>query len=158
MQIYKATIAAPFQLQGFIDRNDIAPINVYYGAPLFTASTLYKVWDIVRPTTANGYYYRCVKAGLSSTEPTAWRSHNVTGLATFYAVNYNLFIEPAEVLTNSVWEASDGVTLTTPTYSEVSTRVVISAIPAGITSFILTNTVTKTGGFVLVKKLKLFIG
>ena len=50
------------------DKDATYPIS---SAPAWAASTSYAVGDLVEPTTANGYFYKCTTAGTSgSSEPT----------------------------------------------------------------------------------------
>ena len=148
MNIYEVDQKGPLQLPGYIDPSDATLINVFWGAPLFTVSTVYREGDICRPSVDNGYYYECTTNGKSdATEPTVWsQTSQLAGTAKFKAVPYNLFVLPGETLTASVWTSTDGATTSLPLLTDEVTTVLIDPLPVTITTFTLTNTVTKDNG------------
>jgi len=141
-------------MSGYIDPSDVTVVTIYWGAPAFATATVYHEDDICRPTTDNGYYYKCITDGVSgATEPATWsQTEQTTGTAVFEAIPYDLWVLPSEQLQTqdlelaSVWAATNDVTLTNPLNDLVATSVVVSAIPAGVTEFELTNTVRKSTG------------
>jgi hypothetical protein len=148
METYQATQKGPLIVPGYIDPNDAVTVQVYWGAPVFQASTVYRLGDVCRPTTDNGYYYECTINGeTTATEPTTWaQTTQTSGTAKFTAVAYDLFVLPSESISTSTWAASDSVTIITPTNDTVSTTIMILAVPDGVASFTLTNHVTKSNG------------
>ena len=154
MQEYLATTKGPLITVGYIDKDDTTPINVYWGAPTYVADVIYKVGDIVKPTVASGYYHKCVKTGLASTEPVWTNKKTTSGEAVFKAISYDLFVNYDEILSDSTWSVTQGVTTVNPAMEDERTSVTISAIPGGVTSFELTNQVTKSTGTILSRSFK----
>jgi len=146
MQEYLATTKGPLVTVGYIDKDDVTPINVYWGAPTYTPSIIYKVGDIVKPAVASGYYHKCVKTGLAGAEPVWTSKKTISGEATFKAISYDLFINYDEVIASSSWNVTQGVTIINEAKEDERTSVVISAIPNGVTSFELTNQIVKGSG------------
>lgn len=141
-------------MPGYLDPSDVTTVTVFWGAPVFATATVYHEDDICRPTTDNGYYYKCITDGTSgATEPATWsQTEQTSGTAVFKAMPYDLWILPSEQLQTSgenlasVWTATNEVTLTNPLNDTVATSVVISAIPEGVTEFEVTNTARKDNG------------
>lgn len=154
MNTYSATQKGPLRVAGYIDPSDVTVITIYWGAPVFEASAVYRLGDICRPTTDNGYYYTCTTAGVSgSSEPSTWsQSTQISGTAILTAVPYDLWVLPDEQLQTqdlelaSEWTATEGVTLTDPLNDLVATSVVISAVSEELLTFEVTNTVRKSTG------------
>lgn len=148
METFQATQKGPLLIPGYIDPDDVTTVKVYWGAPLFQANTVYRQGEICRPTVDNGYYYECTTNGKSAaTEPTTWGQVSQTsGTAKFTAVPYDLFVLPGESVTSSTWAASNSVTIASATSDTVSTTTDITAIPSGVTDFILTNHIVKSNG------------
>lgn len=148
MEIFQATQKGPLLIPGYIDPDDVTTVKVYWGAPLFQANTVYRQGEICRPTVDNGYYYECTTNGKSAaTEPTTWGQVSQTsGTVKFTAVPYDLFVLPGESVTSSSWSASNSVTIASATSDTVSTTTDITAIPSGVTDFILTNHIVKSNG------------
>lgn len=149
MQIYQATQKGPLKMPGYIDPDDVTNVSVYWGAPPFGANVIYRIGDIVAPSTDNGYYYQCTVNGRSAAIEPTWTADEVTtGTATFIAVPWDLWLFPGEIITNSVWNVSDAsITLTTQYSSDYNTSVYIQSFsPTALVEFELTNQVTKTSG------------
>ena len=156
MQIFSATQKGPLRSDGFIDPNDVTIIKVFYGAPFFQTSTVYREGDIVKPSTDNGYYYQCSTNGVSGgTEPVTWsQTSQISGTATFTAVPWDLWLLPTESLTDSDWDAPTEVTTSSPTHDLYAATIKVDAVTAGTSSFVLTNQVTKTNGEKLSRSFK----
>jgi hypothetical protein len=155
MQVYAATAKGPLKMPGYIDPNDTTIITVFWGAPAYDNDTVYRVGDIVRPPTDNGYYYECTTAGVTthSSENHAWPTdEHQCGTAVFAAKPYDLWVLPHEFLQAdglipaSVWTATAGVTLSSPLNDSVTSSVVIEPLPEGVTEFELTNQARKSNG------------
>ena len=140
MQIYKASQKGALPAPSAIDPNDATPIKVFWGAPTFTASQVYRDGDIVRPAVDNGYYFECIINGISGDAEPIWVLPETTttttthcccnddtqepllkttsGTAIFKAIPYDLWLLPTETITSSAWFISNvepvGATITTP--------------------------------------------
>jgi hypothetical protein len=161
MNVYQATQKGPLKIPGYIDPDDTTIVRVYWGAPTFAANTVYRLGDICKPTTDNGYYYECTVPGKSATEPATWnQTKQVCGTAMFDAVPYDLWVKPGEQLSGadliqaSTWTATNSVTLSDEAYDSVSTSVVIQPLPADVVEFELTNQVRKSNGETLSRTFK----
>ena len=154
MQIFQSTAKGPLKVDGYIDPDDVTTVTVFWGAPAFTGDKVYRVGDIVRPPTDNGYYYECTQAGLSSHNEThTWPvDEHICGDVIFTAVPYDLWVLPDESLQGldlipaSVWTATNGVTLANEANNAYSTSAVIQPLPEGVVEFMLTNQVRKSNG------------
>lgn len=59
--------------RSFDATNGITKLDTAVNKPdIWKASTAYAVGDVVRPTTNNGYYYKCSTAGTSHTAEPTW--------------------------------------------------------------------------------------
>lgn len=148
MQIYSPTLKGPLKISGFIDPDDITKITVYWGAPTIAPNSTYHIGDIVRPNTNNGYYYQCTTNGISgSTEPTWNQEETISGTAVFIAVPWNLWIQPDEIITDSIWTASNpNIVVSTNSFDNFKSVVFVSNVPSTLTDFTLSNQVTKANG------------
>jgi hypothetical protein len=148
MNTYSATQKGPLKIPGYIDKDEVTIINVYWGAPPFTANAVYREGDICTPSVDNGYYYQCTTNGVAAaTEPTAWGQVTQTsGTAKFTAIPYDLFVLPSETISTSTWAATTGVTLTGSAHTGFVTSVEVSITDATLTTFELTNSITKSNG------------
>lgn len=162
MQTFAATQKGPLKIPGYIDPDDTTLITVFWGAPVFQASTVYRLGDICRPTVDNGYYYECTTPGkTAATEPTTWgQTTQTSGTAVFTAVNYDLWVLPTEQLQAeglvpaSEWTVTNGITLSDEANDILTTSVKVSAVPADVTEFELTNQVRKSNGEILSRTFK----
>lgn len=95
----------PLPIPGYIDPDAVEILKIYWGAPVFEVSTVYRLGDICRPTVDNGYYYECTTNGKSAaTEPATWgQVTQVSGTAKFTAIPFDLFVLPGEAITSSSW-------------------------------------------------------
>lgn len=134
--------------------NDVLPYGFIYKPDVWTANTVYtEKNDLVIPTVFSGFYHKLNSNGKSgATEPT-WATVKdgltTDGTAEFKAVHYDLFLDESETLaaTSDTWAATNGVTLTNKTYTSTGkTSVMAGPIPAGVTSYELTNTVVDNNG------------
>jgi hypothetical protein len=148
MQIYSPTTKGPMKTAGFIDPDDNTKISVFWGAPTFSELTVYRLGDIARPTTDNGYYYQCTTNGVTgSIEPTWNQEETISGSVTFTAVPWNLWILPNEQITESTWVANNpDIILHDESFSDYKSNIYVSNVPATLTEFQLTNQVTKGNG------------
>jgi hypothetical protein len=173
MQAYSATAKGPLKADSYIDKDDITAIQIFWGAPLFAANTVYRLGDIIRPTVDTGYYHECTKSGKSSTEPTWTQTKTTAGTAVFTAVSFDLWVLPEEALEAdnvavppvpaSAWAALDvSPDVTTPATiplasavnDTVSSSVFVGPIPSGVTVFELTNRARKSNGETLSRTLQ----
>lgn len=148
MQIYSPTLKGPLKISGFIDPDDVTKISVFWGAPVFSPSTVYRSMDICRPTTDNGYYYQCSTNGVSAaTEPSWNQEESTSGSCVFSAIPWNLWLFPGESIDNSEWSVNTlDVTLNNDSFNEYQSVVFVSNVSANITEFVLTNQITKSNG------------
>jgi hypothetical protein len=147
MQIYQATQKGPLKIAGFIDPDDITNITVYWGPADFTLNVVYRIGDICKPTTDNGYYYQCTTAGRSAgSEPTWTQDTTTSGTVEFTAVPWDLWLMPSEAITNSAWSVSENISLTYSSHTATTTDIVINNFANTIVEFDLTNQVTKDNG------------
>lgn len=163
MQVYAATAKGPLKIPGYIDPNDTTTVTVFWGAPAYTTDTVYRLGDIVRPATDNGYYYECTTAGVTThaAESHPWPTdEHQCGTAVFTAIPYDLWVLPSESLQAdglvpaSAWTATNGVTLADDANNASSTSVTIQPLPVGVTEFELTNQVRKSTGETLSRTFK----
>jgi hypothetical protein len=152
--LYSALAKGPYKVAGYIDPNDIRIVGIIYRPNVWQASTVYYLrgsddYDIVMPTTANGYYYQVINPGKSGTvEPTWPTTVGLTvkdGGIVWQAVAYNL-MPPSESISSSVFTASDGVTLTSSSMTSNTTQTTIATIPSTVTSFTITNVTDRSNG------------
>lgn len=148
MQIYSPTLKGPLKVSGFIDPDDNTKISVYWGAPLFSANTVYRQGDICRPSMDNGYYYQCAINGVSAAQEPTWNQEESTsGSVTYTAVPWNLWLLPDESLTASTWVSSNtAIDIDTNTFNDYKATVFVSNVPNTLVDFELTNQVTKANG------------
>lgn len=152
--IYSAASKGPLKVSGYHDKDSKRILGIIYRPSVWTAATVYYVrgesdYDIVVPTTFKGLYFKATNPGLSSGTEPVWPT-TVGGTVTdggivWEAVAYNL-MPPTASITTSTFTASDGVTLTSPSFTGGTTQVTISAVPAGVTSFTLINHTIKSTG------------
>lgn len=155
MQTYAATAKGPLKMPGYIDPDDTTIITIFWGAPAYDNDTVYRIGDIVRPPTDNGYYYECTTPGLTthSSENHTWPvDEHQCGDAIFAAKPYDLWVLPSETLQAdglipaSEWTATNGVTLSDSLNDTMVTSVVIQPLPVDVLEFELTNQVRKSNG------------
>ena len=152
--IYSATAKGPFKVSGYHDKDSKRIIGIIYRPAAWTLNTVYYVrssddYDIVVPTVTNGYYYKATSPGKSGATEPVWPTTiggTVTdGTVIWEAVAYNL-LSPSVTISSSTFTASDGVTLTSPTFTSGTTQVMISAVPASVTTFTIVNHTVKNNG------------
>lgn len=152
MQIYSSTLKGPLKVSGYIDPDDVTKISIYWGSPLWSEQTVYRLGDICRPSNDNGYYYQCSINGVSGTTEPSWsqEEETISGTVTFVAVPWNLWLLPDEIIINSSWVASNSsINIANTTYNDYKSTVFVSEIPSVLVDFELTNQVTKGDGEVL---------
>jgi hypothetical protein len=148
MQIYSPTLKGPLKVSGFIDPDDTTKISVYWNAPLFSAESVYRLGDVLRPTVDNGYYYQCTVNGVAGTSEPIWtQEETISGTATFTAVPWNLWLLPNQTIIDSIWAASNNIiTLSQDTFNDYKSTVFVSTVPADLIDFELTNQIFKDNG------------
>lgn len=147
MQIYQPTQKGPLKITGYIDPDDVTIIKVNWGAVTWHANTVYRSNDVIKPNQDNGYYYTVSTNGRSGLTEPLWQQDETTDNTIVWAANpWDLWLLPDQVLTNSEWVATTGVTLDTPVKSNTFTTIIISAVNSALTEFELTNQVTKDNG------------
>lgn len=149
MQIFSATQKGPLKMSGYIDPDDTTLITLYWGASIWAPNKVYKLGDVTRPLSNNGYYYQCITTGVSgSTEPT-WKNSDddtISGSAVFKAVSWDLWLLYGESITASSWTSANGVVLGLDSISNESTTIMINSIDPSLTEWTITNQVTKSNG------------
>ena len=157
MQLYSSTLKGPLKVVGYVDPDDAEIIQIFWGAPVLVANTVYRKGNIIRPATDNGFYYECTLNGVSNASTPTWQSEDDTtvGTAIFKPIPYDLWVLPdqsliastwevAQVNINDSWQESNGhVTITGNDFGVVSSYVYVTATSAAIKEFDLTNQVTK---------------
>jgi hypothetical protein len=148
MQIYSPTLKGPLKISGFIDPDDTTQISVYWNAPEFSAESVYRLGDVLRPTVDNGYYYQCTVNGVAGTSEPIWtQEETISGTATFTAVPWNLWLLPNQTIIDSIWAASNNIiTLSQDTFTDYKSTVFVSTVPADLIDFELTNQIFKDNG------------
>ncbi len=157
MKIYSANQKGPLKVQGFLDPDDITNVIVFWGSPVWTANTVYRIGDIAKPSVDNGYYYQCAINGKSDSREPKWEQSDdtVSGNATFTAVPWDLWLMPDEMITDSSWETNDNnVVLSHKTVNDFKTGVSVSCTSNTSIEFVLSNQVTKTNGEKLSRSFK----
>jgi hypothetical protein len=155
MQIYSATLKGPLKMPGYIDPDDTTRISVFWKPLIFQTNIVYYLGDICKPSIDNGYYYQCSTAGRSGLiEPTWEQDTTTSGTVEFTAVPWDLWLKPAESISNSIWTSSENITLTNPTATDSITTILITPFANTILEFDLTNQVTKSGGETLSRTFK----
>lgn len=150
MQIYSASQKGPLKISGFIDPDDTTNISVFWGAPQWSANTVYRSGDVARPATDNGYYYKCTVNGVSGIQEPQWTQDTLTdNTVEFTAVPWDLWLLPDQSIINSVWTASEGINLGNNIVTAISTSAVIMPYSNTIQEFQITNQVTKSNMEVL---------
>jgi len=80
--------------------------NRYNQFKAWTASTTYKIDEIVVPTTANNYYYTCTQAGTSGNdEPTDWTTSSVTDGNVIWSKSSKSVLQYISSYVNSTYSA-----------------------------------------------------
>lgn len=152
--IYSATAKGPFKVSGFHDRDSKRLIGIIYKPATWVTGTVYYKrsdddYDVALPTVFKGLYFKVNNPGLSGGTEPVWPTTigaTVTdGGITWEAVGYNLML-PTVTISTSTFTASDGVTLTSPTNTAGTTQVMVSAVPAGVASFTITNHTIRSNG------------
>ena len=159
MQTYPANTKGPLKMNQYIDPDDITKITVFWGPDLFATNTVYLLGDICKPTVPNGYYYQCSVAGKTANTEPLWEQATVTdtvvsGTVEFTPVAWDLWLQPAQTLTNSVWTVSDAIPLSNESIGDNSTSVYVNAFDSTIAEFEITNQVTKDNGEKLSRSFK----
>lgn len=125
--------------------------QMVYGAPSWAALTAYICNEaVVAPSTFNGFYYEAQSGGITASGEPTWPTQaggTVTdGTVIWRAVCWDLFLGNTETLTVSAWTANVALTMENETLANPITSVRVTAVPSGITEFMLTNHVTKSNG------------
>lgn len=158
--IYNQCRTSPLTLQCAHDPDAKIYYSFRYRAPAWSSSTekreitgLDEIADIVRPGTANGFYYECYSAGITGTTEPTWPTTKdgtiIDGTVTWKAVPDDTLIRDGDAITSSSWECDTvGVVMDNDSYTGFDTSVRITAVPSDATSFILRNviTITRSGG------------
>lgn len=152
MNIFKSNEKGPKKMSVYLDPDDKTIINLVYGATNWESSKVYYNDEIVRPTVDNGYYYVCEKNGKSSITEPDWdllsSDDSITdGTIIWKPIEYNLWLATSEVLTNSIWTTNnENILLSYPAFDNTTSSIMIESIPSNLSTFILTNQVTKSNG------------
>lgn len=123
---------------------------ISYGLPERQDATAYtKGVDVVRPSTANGCIYECVSGGISGTGTSMQTKEGSTfedGDVTWKCLPATTRLQAGDQITASTWVAdSVDVTITDASIvNAIATKCKVTSVPAGASSFELTNTVDIT--------------
>jgi hypothetical protein len=125
---------------------------IYYGFRLAPEehylNFAYYLEDVIKPTTSNGFYYICIKPGISGTVEPAWNTvingKTIDGSVTWKAIPYDFIVKPGDTV-SSTWITPNDIVLDNPGNDSSKTWVRVSAITdTALTSFIITNRVEIT--------------
>jgi hypothetical protein len=151
MQLYPATSKRPLKLEAPYRRGEKLDFKVRYDVPDWTANTVIRTGDAIRPTTANGFFYVAKDGGKTGATEPSWDAdlggETEDNTVTWVAYDDTVLLHEGEVITSSTWTADDGVTLGSGMYAAVDTAtdstVWIVGVSASIEdTFELTHTVT----------------
>jgi hypothetical protein len=141
-------------MAGVYDKDSKKVVGLVFRPNAWSANTVYYYrsssdYDVVVPTVFKGLYYKVINPGMSGATEPVW-STTVDDIVTdngiqWQAVAYNL-MPPTESITASTWAASNSVTTASPSFTANTTQVKITAVPAGVDSFTLTNHYVKSNG------------
>ena len=153
MKTYPANKKTPVIIDAPHDPDAVLFYGFKYKPEVWQADTVYrKDKQVVIPSEFNGFEYPIDSNGKSgSVEPAVWPTEKDgkvdSGTVRFKAVEYKSFLGELETLTASAWEATDSVPITNETYDvSGTTQAMFGPIPADVTSFTITNRVTKSNG------------
>jgi len=146
MIVYKSTDEGPLALEVPQDSSEVLDYSINYSAPVRVDTTKYLLGDIVYPSTRTGIYLLCTQPGISgSAEPTisTVKSTKITdGTVVWKVVQDTFILQEGETIASSVWAVTESVTLSNESNTTISATVFVGTIPADVSSFVLTNTVT----------------
>lgn len=102
--------------------------------------------DVVVPITPNGCMYECVSGGISNdTLPVLSTNEGKSfddGDVKWRTLPLLTQLSYGDVISSSVWTGDTDVVLTADTITDnIATSIKVTAVPAGVTSFTITNTV-----------------
>ena len=105
-----------------------------------------KGMDVVIPTISNGCRYECVSGGISEVAEPIWStiSGKITNDNTVQWKTKPLItrLSTGDAITLSSWSGDVGVVTTSPTIvNGIMTAIRVDAIPSGVNSFSITNTI-----------------
>jgi hypothetical protein len=152
--IYPANAKGPFRVMGYHDKDSKRLIGLIYRPDIWVANTVYYAhseddYAVIIPTVFKGLYFKANNPGKSGTTEPTWPTdvgNTVTDNGVIWeAVRYNLLPPTVDILT-STFVASDGVTLANPISTPSTTQVTITAVPASVTSFTITNHTIRNSG------------
>ena len=157
--IYLANQKGPYKLGAYHDKDDVTLYGFDLRPSDWTSTTIYNLdQTYVMPTATNGFYYMVISPGISSgTEPTWPTVVDGTvddGTVEWKAIAFNL-MPISETVTVSTWAASDSVVTSSPTNTAISTQIQVDSVPSAVTSFTLTNHITKSNGEELDRTIKI---
>lgn len=153
MQTYSANRKTPIIADAPHDPDAVLFYGFKYKPEVWQADTVYhKDKQVVIPSEFNGFEYPIDSNGKSgSVEPAVWPTEKGekvdSGTVRFKAVEYKSFLGENETLTASTWEATDLVPITNESHTASgSTQAMFGPIPDDVSSFTITNHVTKSNG------------
>jgi hypothetical protein len=151
MQLYPANKTTPLRMESPYRRGEKIDFKVRYGVPGWTANTVIRTGDAVKPTTANGFFYVAKDGGKTGATEPAWDAdlgdETEDGTVTWVAYDDTALLQDGETIVSSIWTAEDGVTLGSDAYAAADTATDSTVWVVGITAavtktFELTHTVT----------------
>lgn len=147
MQIYQPTLKGPLKISGYIDPDNITNISVFWGAPTWSANTVYRLDNVVSPSIDNGYYYQCTTNGVTGPiEPTWQQDDTDSGTAIFSPVPWDLWLMPNQTITNSSWSSDNAINIANNYITSTISGTLIGPFSNTITQFELSNIVLKSTG------------
>lgn len=147
MLIYPTDQVEPLQFPFPQDPSEKLDYTFKWGNYSWETSKVYKLNDRIVPTVDNGTVLICINPGKSgSTEPT-WstlkNTHITDGTVIWRVIWEPVLLTYGEYISTSTWAASNvNITVSDASFTNTTSTVFISTIPATITSFTLTNTIT----------------
>lgn len=130
------------------DPDDARYYHFVWGAPIRLAEKEYLLDDIVMPTHANGFYYVCVKPGVTSNNEHAF-NHNdlgltVDGTVTWEAIPYDLMLRRGDSFTSTWTSDTAGVLIDEAGSDDYEAWVRVYEVPSDVSAFEITNHVIVT--------------
>ena len=120
----------------------------YYPSTRANAAAYTQAVDVVVLSAPNGCMYECISGGISGSDEsvinTAENTTSTDGDVTWFTKALTTLLGPGDSITASEWASADtGVTLSDEGIIHgIATEVKVSTVPASLTTFSITNTIT----------------
>lgn len=153
--IYGLEQTKPLALAMVHDPDEQLYYTIRYRAPNWSAlaekkkqNDIDNSGDVVKPTVATGYYAECISSGVTGSVEPAWISEEDAevddGTVKWKMHTDDFSLESGDVITDSEWSGDTGVTFDNDGIDGFDTYARVTAVPANVTSFIITNEVIVT--------------